>query len=88
MMVFYGDLFGNPFGHLLSPPRKAKERPVNAAEIYDKTLDTVREQFLIADANFSARTMDSWLQEVERMLNRTKADLMTGTINDPPKEWD
>jgi len=57
-------------------------------QIYDKTLDIVREQFRIADANFSAGTMDSWLQEVERMLNRTKTDLMTGTINEHPQEWD
>jgi hypothetical protein len=53
-------------------------------EIYDKTLDTVLEQFQIADANFSARTMDSWLLEVERMLSRAKTDLMMRTINEAP----
>lgn len=48
---------------------------MNAAEIYDKTLDIVREQIRIAEANFSSGIMGSWLQEVERMLNRAKADL-------------
>jgi len=51
-------------------------------EIYDKTIDTIREQFRIADVNFSIRLMDSWLLEVERILNSTKKDLMMRTIND------
>jgi hypothetical protein len=45
-------------------------------EIYDKTLDTVREQFRVAGAKFSTGNMASWLQEVEQMLNRAKADLV------------
>jgi hypothetical protein len=44
-------------------------------EIYDKTLDTVREQFRVAEANFSTGSKASWLQEVEQMVNRAKADL-------------
>ena len=55
-------------------------------EIYDKTIDTIREQFRIADKHFSARTMDSWLQEVERMLKRAKSDMMMGTINEHPND--
>lgn len=48
---------------------------MNVAEIYDKTLDTVREQFRIAETNFHTGNMGSWLQEVEHMLSRAKADL-------------
>jgi len=44
-------------------------------EIYNKTLDSVREQFRVAGANFSTGNMGSWLQEVEHILNRAKADL-------------
>lgn len=50
-------------------------------EIYDKTIDTIHEQFRIADAYFSIRLMDSWLPEVDRILNSTKKDLMIRTIN-------
>jgi len=64
----------------------AKERPMDVAEIYDNTLKTVREQFRIADANFSARTMDLWLLGVERMLDQAKTDLMMRTINEAPHE--
>ena len=53
-------------------------------EIYDITINTIREQFRIADTHFSARTMDSWLQEVEKMLKRAKSDMMMGTINEHP----
>ena len=48
---------------------------MKAAEIYAETLDTVREQIRIAEADFSAGILGSWLPEVERMLNRAKADL-------------
>ena len=51
-------------------------------EIYDKTIDTISEQIRIADAHFSARLMDSWLLEVERILKSTKKDLMVRTINE------
>jgi hypothetical protein len=45
-----------------------------AAEDYEKTLAVVTEQFRIA-ASFSPGNRAAWLQEIERLLNKAKADL-------------
>jgi hypothetical protein len=44
------------------------------SEIYEKCLETVREQFRIMES-MSAGNRASWYQEVEHMLNQAKSDL-------------
>ena len=46
------------------------------SEIYEKCLETVREQFRIMES-MSAGNRASWYQEVEHLLNQAKADLET-----------
>ena len=48
---------------------------MNSAEIYEKCLETVREQFRIMESSFSKGIRASWYQEVEHLLNQKKADL-------------
>ena len=47
---------------------------MNPADDYEKTLETVREQFRIMES-MSAGNRASWFQEVERLLNEKKVDL-------------
>ena len=47
---------------------------MNAAEAYEKALETVREQFHIVES-FSTGNRASWYQEVEHLLNMAKIDL-------------
>ena len=47
---------------------------MNPADDYEKTLETVREQFRIMES-MSAGNRASWYQEVEHLLNQAKADL-------------
>lgn len=48
---------------------------LTSQEIYDQSLDYIREMFRVTDETFCTGTMGSWLQEVEGILNRAKADL-------------
>jgi len=45
-----------------------------AAEAYEKTLATVKEQFRIVES-FSSGNLASWYQEVEHLLNLAKDNL-------------
>ena len=47
---------------------------MNAAEAYEKALETVREQFHIVES-FSTGNRASWYQEVAHLLNMAKIDL-------------
>jgi hypothetical protein len=44
------------------------------SEIYEKCLETIREQFRIMES-MSEDNRASWYQEVEHLLNQAKADL-------------
>lgn len=47
---------------------------MNAADAYEKALETVREQFHIVES-FSTGNRASWYQEVAHLLNMAKIDL-------------
>jgi len=56
-------------------PVGGAKRVITTAEQYEKALEIVREQFRIAES-FSTGNRTSWLQEVERLLNLAKSELM------------